>query len=30
MPRRVDPAQRRTHIVEALLTIAGQRGIDAV
>ena len=30
MPKRVDPAERRAHIVEALLTIAGQRGIDAV
>lgn len=30
MPKRVDQAERRTHIVEALLTIAGQRGIDAV
>ena len=30
MPKRVDPAERRAHIVEALLTIVGQRGIDAV
>jgi AcrR family transcriptional regulator len=30
MPKRVDQAERRAHIVEALLAIVGQRGIDAV
>ena len=30
MPKRVDQAERRGHIVEALLRIAGRRGIDAV
>jgi AcrR family transcriptional regulator len=30
MPRRVDHAQRRTEIVEALIRVAGRRGLHAV
>src|SRR5919202_3193485 len=30
MPRKVDHDQRRRHIVEALLAIAGTRGLEAV
>ncbi|MCP2321684.1 AcrR family transcriptional regulator [Hamadaea flava] len=30
MPKKVDHEQRRSHIVEALLRIAGERGLEAV